>query len=304
MTLEARFWGTRGSVPSPGPSTVRHGGNTPCVELRNADGGVAILDAGTGLRSLGHALLKAADGTPTTADILVTHAHWDHIQGLPFFAPLFREGSRVRIWSTPPLLDRLERALRAQMAPDVFPVPFEEVRATVEFLPVPADGATVDGFQVHTLPVRHPGGAVGFRVEGCNDSRGTLVYIPDNELHPDAPYDAPSDWRARLMEFLRGADVLIHDAMYTTEEYPGVRGWGHSTVDEAVALAMEAGVPRLLLFHHHPERADDAVDRLVEHARLLVRARGDAVEVAAAAEGVAVRAGPRVGVELEGGGVL
>src|SRR5690606_20907832 len=131
---------------------------------------------------------------------------------------------RVRIWSAPPLVERLERALRAQMAPDVFPVPFEEVRATVEFVAVPDDGTSVDGFLVRTHPVRHPGGALGFRVTGCNDSRGTVVYIPDNELHPDAPYEAPADWRARLVAFLDGADVLIHDAMYTTAEYPGVRG--------------------------------------------------------------------------------
>ncbi|MHB1223164.1 MAG: MBL fold metallo-hydrolase [Gemmatimonadaceae bacterium] len=291
MTLEARFWGTRGSVPSPGPATVRYGGNTSCIELRNAAGDVAILDAGTGLRALGDSLLRTTGGTPMTANILVTHAHWDHIQGLPFFAPLFRDGNRVRIWSAPPLTSRLERALRAQMAPEVFPVPFEEVRATVEFLPVPTDGTSVDGFLVRTLPVRHPGGALGFRVTGCNSPRGTLVYIPDNELHPDAPYAAPADWRARLLEFLRGADVLIHDSMYTTEEYSGVRGWGHSTVDEAVSLAVDAGVPRLVLFHHRPERTDEAVDRLVEHARTLAAGLGGGLEVMAAAEGVVVGVG-------------
>lgn len=295
MTLEARFWGTRGSVPSPGPTTVRYGGNTSCIEVRSAAGEVAILDAGTGLRALGDSLLKRTDGAPMTTNILVTHAHWDHIQGLPFFAPLFRDGNRVRIWSAPPLTPRLERALRAQMAPEVFPVPFEEVRATVEFLPVPTDGSGVDGFLVRTLPVRHPGGALGFRVTACNGARGTLVYIPDNELHPDAPYEAPADWRARLLEFLRGADVLVHDAMYTIDEYPGVRGWGHSTVDEALALAVEAGVPRLILFHHRPERADDAVDRLVEHARGLAGALGADIDVTAAAEGVVVR----VGMEVE-----
>lgn len=177
------------------------------------------------------------------------------------------------------------------MAPDVFPVPFEEVRATVEFLPVPTDGTGVDGFLVQTLPVRHPGGALGYRVTTCIGAGGTLVYIPDNELNADAPYDAPADWRGRLMAFLRGADVLVHDAMYTTPEYPVVRGWGHSTVDEAVALAVEAGVPRLLLFHHRPERTDDAVDALLERARSLARSLGGALEVGAAAEGVTVAVG-------------
>ncbi len=288
MPVEARFWGTRGSVPAPGPFTVRYGGNTPCVELRTPAGDLVILDAGTGLRSLGGSIQQAAS-VPSTSNIFVTHAHWDHIQGLPFFAPLFADGSRVRIWSASPLLERLERALRAQMAPDVFPVPFEEVRATVEFLAVPDDGATVDGFAIRTHQVRHPGGALGFRVTGCNESGGSIVYIPDNELHPDAPYDAPADWRARLLDFVSGADVLIHDATYTTAEYPGVRGWGHSTVEEAVALAIEAGVPRLSLFHHHPERTDKAVDDLVEHARALAQQLGGSLEVTAAAEGAGIR---------------
>lgn len=290
MSLEARFWGTRGSVPSPGPSTLRYGGNTSCVELRTPAGALAILDAGTGLRSLGATLQQASADGPYTSNIFVTHAHWDHIQGLPFFAPLFTDGSRVRIWSASPLLERLERALRAQMAPDVFPVPFEEVRARVEFLPVPAEGITVDGFAVRTHPVRHPGGASAFRIHDCNAPEGSIVYIPDNELHPDAPYDAPADWRTRLLDFLDGANVLIHDATYTTAEYPGVRGWGHSTVDEAVALAIEAGVPRLSLFHHHPGRSDDAVDALVGHARALTRKLGGSLEVTAAAEGIGIRA--------------
>ncbi len=290
MSLEARFWGTRGSVPSPGPLTLRYGGNTSCVELRTPVGELAILDAGTGLRSLGATLQEMAGGGPSTSNIFITHAHWDHIQGLPFFAPLFADGSRVRIWSAAPLLGRLERALRAQMAPDVFPVPFEEVRATVEFLPVPTEGVTVDGFSVRTHPVRHPGGASAFRVNGCNAPGCSVVYIPDNELHPDAPYDAPADWRARLLDFLGGADALIHDATYTTAEYPGVRGWGHSTVDEAVELAADAGVPRLSLFHHHPGRSDEAVDALVEHARRLTRRLGYSLEVTAAAEESALQA--------------
>lgn len=294
MPIEARFWGTRGSVPSPGPSTIRHGGNTSCVEVRSSNGASVILDAGTGIRALGdaraaaHGSYGAPPGEPgvgNETDIFITHPHWDHIQGFPFFAPLYRGGGRVRIWAAAWLLPRVERALRAQMAPDVFPVPFEEVRATVEFLPVPEDGTTVHGLALTTFPVRHPGGAVGYRVEERDGAAGTLVYIPDNELYAGARYDAPPDWRAWLLRFLHGADVLIHDTMYTSAEYQSVVGWGHSTVDQAVELAVEAGVPKLVLFHHHPARDDDAMDVLVEHARESSIRLGGHVEIAAAREG-------------------
>ena len=302
MAVEARFWGTRGSIPSPGPHTVRHGGNTSCVEVRTPDGGSVILDAGTGIRSLATARAATAAGATDNSgtdndgtapgretDIFITHAHWDHIQGLPFFAPLYDGACHVRIWTAPTLLARVERALRSQMAPDVFPVPFEEVRATVEFLPVPEDGTTVGGLSIATFPLRHPGGAVGFRVSGCNEGEGTLVYIPDNELYPGAPYDAPPEWRSWLVRFIHGADLLIHDAMYTAAEYPSVVGWGHSTVDEAVELAAEAGVPKLMLFHHHPERHDDAMDEMVELARESCGRLGGNVEIAVATEGARIR---------------
>lgn len=297
MAMEARFWGTRGSTPSPGPRTIRYGGNTSCLEVRGSGGGVAILDAGTGIRALAGSLPMAqgngpggmAHGPAASADIFITHAHWDHIQGLPFFAPLFDSGSRVRIWTAPHLLPRVERALRAQMAPDVFPVPFEEVRATVEFLPVPEGGTRTGDLALTTFRVRHPGGAVGFRVNGCNGPGGALVYIPDNELYPGAPYDAPADWRSELVAFLQGADVLIHDSMYTAAEYPSVVGWGHSSVEDAVGLAAEAGVPRLLLFHHHPGRDDDAMDALLARARECAARMGGGVSVEGAAEGEGVQ---------------
>ena len=283
MTLEIRFWGTRGSLPRPGPDTVRYGGNTPCVEVRGADGHLAILDAGTGIRALGN-LLLAEGAPPVSADIYVTHAHWDHIQGLPFFAPLFRSGHAVRIWAAAELGGRVERALRAQMAPEVFPVPFEGMRAAVEFRAVSADAGAGD-LRVTASPVRHPGGALGYRVEDGNGRGGSLVYIPDNELDPAAAYAGPPDWRARLVEFVRHAEVLVHDAMYTPDEAVAHRGWGHSSALDAVELALEAEVGRLVLFHHRPERSDDGVDALLEACRAHASRAGARLEVTAAAEG-------------------
>jgi phosphoribosyl 1,2-cyclic phosphodiesterase len=283
MTLELRFWGTRGSIPSPGAATVRYGGNTPCVEVRDATGHLAILDAGTGIRALGN-LLLAEGAPPVSADIYVTHAHWDHIQGLPFFAPLFRSGHSVRIWAAPELGDRIERAMRAQMSPEVFPVPFEGVRAAVEFRAL-SGSATVGDLRVTTFPVRHPGGALGYRLESRNGAGRALVYIPDNELDPSAPYPVPPDWHDRLLDFVRDADVLVHDAMYTAEEAARYRGWGHSAAPAAVDLALEAGVRRLVLFHHRPERSDAEVDALLAECRERAAAGGGALEVLAASEG-------------------
>ena len=270
MTLRVRFWGTRGSIPTPGPDTVRYGGNTPCLEVRGAGDALAILDAGTGLRELGRALLAA--GAPLTADLYLTHAHWDHIQGLPFFAPLFRSGHRFRIWADEGQLRRIERAVRAQMAPDVFPIPFEEVRAAIEFRALGEAATGGDAFAVSALPVRHPGGALGYRVAPRNGDGGALVYIPDNELDPASAYDAPADWRDRLVAFVRGAGLLVHDAMYTADEAAAYRGWGHSATEAAVALAIDAGVPRLALFHHRPERSDEEVDEILARCRVLAGA--------------------------------
>jgi phosphoribosyl 1,2-cyclic phosphodiesterase len=284
MTLRLRFWGTRGSVPSPGAHTVRYGGNTPCVEVRTDTGWLIILDAGTGIRELGRSLIAAANGDGIRADIFLTHAHWDHIQGIPFFAPIFQRGNRFTIWGS----KALDRVIREQMSPIVFPVSFERLAAQIDFSEIAAERHIGDGYAVTAFPVRHPGGAVGYRFSSGNGEGDSFVYISDNELGSPESYDTGPDWDAGVVHFVEGAKTLVHDATYTADEYEQHRGWGHSTYLDAVRLALAAGVERLVLFHHRPERTDQELDQCVAECRAFVAERHGALDVIAAAEGMAL----------------
>lgn len=307
MSLSVHFWGTRGSIPSPGPDTVRYGGNTPCLELRTPEGWLIVLDAGTGIRELGRSLMDRANGAPIRGDIFLTHAHWDHIQGLPFFAPIFHPGNHFTIWGSKAMETSIGRVVRDQMSPVVFPVTFEQLAATIEFQELAEGHRLRGGYDVHVMQVRHPGGALGYRFTSRPDaSRGppspsgrgrsdgsnggapprALVYISDNEVCGSAPYESPPTWRRDLVRFVQGAHVLVHDTMFTTEEYGQHRGWGHSTYEDAVELALEGEVETLVLFHHKPERTDDEVDRWAGECRALVARRGGSLKIVAAAEGL------------------
>lgn len=280
-----RFWGTRGSVPAPGPQTVRYGGNTSCLEVRGADDRLVVLDAGTGIRELGRALERQASGGAVHVELFVTHAHWDHIQGLPFFAPLYAPGASVTIRGPERLTTPLEQVLDTMLAPAVFPVGRASLRARLEFPRIGREPVDVGTTRVLALPALHPGGAVGFRVEVAGTPERSLVYFPDNEVRaPSGPME-PDEWRRRFLDFARDAGVLVHDAMYTAGEYAGRSGWGHSTVADAVRLAADARVPHLVLFHHAPERDDGAVDRLLAEARALASELGAPLRVDAAVEG-------------------
>ena len=288
MTLRLRFWGTRGSVPSPGPDTVRYGGNTPCVEVRTDTDWLIILDAGTGIRELGRSLIAGANGNGILADIFLTHAHWDHIQGIPFFAPIFQPGNKFTIWGSKTLETSIDRVIRDQMSPVVFPVAFEKLAARIDFSEIAEERHTGDGYAVTAFAVRHPGGALGYRFSSGNGEGPSFVYISDNELGSAETYQMRPDWDEQVVEFVKGAKMLVHDATYTSDEYEKHRGWGHSTYADAVTLALAAGVEQLVLFHHRPERTDEQLDRCVAECRALVEERGGSLSVIAAAEGMAL----------------
>lgn len=277
-TLLLRYWGVRGSVPAPGAATARYGGNTPCVELRTADGRLLVLDAGTGLRTLGDALLADA-GAPATLHVLVTHGHADHVHGLPFFAPFARRRVALVLYTSAGCAEGVRGGVRALLQPPLFP----EADGLVDRLPVhvlaDAGETEVAGFAVRAVSMAHPGGACGFVVR---DPAGghQVAYLPDNELAV-----LEGEARRALVEALRGVDVLLHDAMYLPSELPTHYGWGHSSYAESVRLAADAGARRLVLFHHHPARDDDALDRIAYAARKLAEAPGGGPEVTVAAEG-------------------
>ena len=290
MSFRLRFWGTRGSIPTPGSATVRYGGNTPSIEVRTPTGSLVLLDAGTGIRELGRALISRANGTPISGDIFLTHAHWDHIQGIPFFAPAFQRGNRFTIWGAKSLAASIRRVVRDQMSPVVFPVAFEELAAPFDFRELIDERHAQDGFDVRAFSVKHPGGALGYRfgsrVAGDATPGASFVYISDNELRAGDASPSNDRWRTKLVEFIRGARVLIHDATYTEDEYESHRGWGHSTYGDAVALALDSGVETLVLFHHSPDRSDDELDARLAECRAATARSGRTLRVVAAAEGM------------------
>jgi phosphoribosyl 1,2-cyclic phosphodiesterase len=290
--MRVRFWGTRGSIAKAGPSTVRYGGNTSCVELRSGAGTLLVLDCGTGAHGLGQALV-AARTAPYRGHLLISHTHWDHIQGFPFFAPLFLPGDEWDVYAPRGLRESIRDALAGQMQYTYFPVSLEQFAATVRYHDLVEGVFAIGEVRVSAQYLNHSALTLGYRLEADGVA---VVYATDHEPHSQALAEGGSGVLTgedrRHVELLRGADLVIHDAQYTAAEYPARRGWGHSTVESAVALAHAAGARRLALFHHDPLRDDAAVDRLVAVARRDVEQAGGTLDVVAAAEGVAFDVAP------------
>jgi len=278
--VKVKVWGARGSIPTPGPDTMRYGGNTSCVEVTLSDGTIVVLDAGTGIRTMGLAL--GVVDRPVT--ILLTHLHLDHIQGLMFFAPCFHPDSEIVIWGPPandaPLRDRIARYISAPLSP----VEVRELPCRVSFCEVQANEWQIGPATVHAHAVSHRGPTLGYRVE---DGDATLAYIPDHEPALGAAIETLEDEWISGLELARGADLLIHDAQYTDAEYPDHLGWGHSSLSDALAFGARAQAARMLLFHHEPLHDDATLDALGAEARRRWQVLGgDPQQVAMAQEGM------------------
>jgi phosphoribosyl 1,2-cyclic phosphodiesterase len=253
--IHLKFWGVRGSTPTPQLENLGYGGNTSCLELRLEDNQSIIFDAGSGLRNLGSTLIKEAHGANLDLKVFLTHFHWDHIQGIPFFAPLFLPGNRVTFHSH--CKGSLEEILEGQMARPYFPIDLASVAAKREFVELDSRPTSFSGITIRPFPLNHPQGAVGYRIEA---GKTVIVYATDLE-HGDPQLDKV------LLEHAAGADILIYDAQYTPEEYELFRGWGHSTWMEGARVARAAGARRLMLFHHDPSHDDAFLSHVLEEGR-------------------------------------
>jgi phosphoribosyl 1,2-cyclic phosphodiesterase/CheY-like chemotaxis protein len=280
-----RFWGTRGSVPSPGPATQRYGGNTPCTELR-VGGKLIIIDAGTGLRELGNSLMLDSNGKPIEGHIFVGHTHWDHIQGFPFCTPLYVPNNKFSIYGVHGTTQGFEEVLKGQMHPTYFPVAMREMASRIDVVEL-SGPLKIGDVNVSYHYLNHPGITVGFRFE-TRDWK--VCYVSDHEpygkLNNQGQFSAKED--EAVAAFVSGADLLICEAQYTDEEYKFKKTWGHSTFTDVIGLALKAQVKKLALFHHDPSHTDDMMDRYVEECRGYVLKQNAKLEVIGAQEGLSL----------------
>jgi phosphoribosyl 1,2-cyclic phosphodiesterase len=265
-----RCFGARGSIPVSGPEYVRYGGDTTCFEIRSADDDIIIIDAGSGIRRLGNNLMAEQRFAYT---LFMTHSHWDHILGFPFFKPIYDHRTRITIHGCTEAQGDIKKLLSQAMSTPFFPVPFSELGAEFIYEDDCVMCHRVGPMEIWPIRINHPNGGQGYK---CVENNKSFVFLTDNELGPHHPGGCSSE---EYREFAQNADLLIHDTEYTPEDYQRTRGWGHSTYIEALDLAIQARVARFGLFHHNQDRNDAAVDRMVEHCREIVAGQKVSMEV-------------------------
>lgn len=278
--MKITIWGSRGSITTPGAGTIRYGGNSTCLELRPREGGVIIIDAGSGARLLGKKLL--AEQSLNELYFILTHAHWDHLSGFPFFIPAYMPRFTINVYGGPNAQKSLKNYLSHQMNPPFFPVDFSLMKAKFTFDHECPDMGRIGLVDFMPVPLSHPNGGYGYKFTKIEK---TFVFLTDNELSYTHPGGLS---RKEYSDICRGTDLLIHDAQYTDDDYTRTRGWGHSTYREVTELAMEAGVKRLILFHHDPDRTDDDLDRQTDICRDIIMKAGVNIACHAAAEGMEI----------------
>lgn len=285
--MRVRFWGTRGSLAKPGPATVRYGGNTSCVEVRSAKGTRLVIDCGTGGHELGQAIMR--EGEPSRGHMLISHTHWDHIQGIPFFTPFFVPGHEWDIYAPQGFGESLKETLAGQMEYTYFPVTPEAFGAQVRYNNLGEGVFVIDDVTIRTRYLNHPALTLAFRIEADG---AAIIYSCDHEPHSKELAEGSGEIAGEDLahaEFMAGADLVIHDAQYLAVEYAAKRGWGHSTVEYAIAISAAARAKRLALTHHDPMRTDDQIDAVLDRLRLT--AKPGWPDIFAAAEGMEIEIG-------------
>lgn len=283
--VRVQFWGTRGSLAKSGKATHRYGGNTSCVQITSPSGSLVILDCGTGAHDLGQHLLRETQG-PKRGSILFSHTHWDHIQGFPFFAPLFVRGWHWDIYGPAGLGRSLRQALSGQMESTYFPVTLEDMGSSIRFHDLVEGSFEIDDLRISTRYLNHPSLTLGYRLEA---GRASVVYACDHEPHSRiSGNNSVHQLDRRHAQFLAGADLVIHDAQFTDSEYVHRKGWGHSPVEYVSEMCQRAGVRRVALSHHDPGRTDDELDRIVAAVQVDLDTKGSTLEAFAAADGQVV----------------
>jgi phosphoribosyl 1,2-cyclic phosphodiesterase len=264
-----RCWGSRGSIPTSGKHYLRYGGNTTCLEIRNSSDDVLLVDAGSGIREAGNALL--AEGHRDFA-LILTHAHWDHIMGFPFFKPLYNHKTNIAVWGCDFAQHSIRDMLARVMSAPYFPINYDDVHADVIYADSCGGIYTLGDIIITQIALSHPNQGMGYKF---SENGKVFVFLTDNEL---AFRHEGGMARQDYVEFCRGADVLFHDAEYDNEEYSKRQGWGHSTIEQAVDLALDAGVGRLGLFHHNQDHLDDEIDDMVSRCRQVIHERKSKLE--------------------------